>query len=93
MARRRRRQDKLLREIEGFDRGWYASGVGVIGQQTAELAVAIRSALVTDEMISLFAGAGIVKGSDPELEWQELEHKISVGLKVFARGASESRSH
>ena len=83
---------KLLREIEGFDRGWYASGVGVIGHQAAEMAVAIRSALVTDEMVSLFAGAGIVKGSDPESEWQELEHKISVGLAAFARGASESRS-
>jgi menaquinone-specific isochorismate synthase len=63
-------------ELEGFDRGWYAGPVGWIGKNAAEIAVAIRSALVHDREINLYAGSGIVRGSDPEKEWQEIEKKI-----------------
>lgn len=72
---------KLSHEIEGFDRGWYASGVGSIAHQSTELAVAIRSGLINGRKLSLFAGAGIVQGSDPEAEWQELENKIAGSLR------------
>jgi menaquinone-specific isochorismate synthase len=77
----------LLNEIECFDRGWYASGVGVISNQSAELAVAIRSGLITGRTLSLFAGAGIVRGSDADLEWQELEHKLAAGINPLTGGA------
>jgi menaquinone-specific isochorismate synthase len=77
----------LLREIEGFDRGWYASGVGVISNQSTELAVAIRSGLITGRTLSLFSGAGIVRGSDADLEWQELEHKLTAGINVLIGGS------
>ena len=36
----------------------------------------IRSALVGPETVQLFAGAGIVEGSDPDAEWQETEDKM-----------------
>ncbi len=77
----------LLTEIERFDRGWYASGVGVISHQLTELAVAIRSGLITGRTLSLFAGAGIVKGSDPDSEWQELEHKVAPAINALAGGS------
>ncbi|MCX6833271.1 MAG: chorismate-binding protein, partial [candidate division Zixibacteria bacterium] len=77
----------LLTEIEGFDRGWYASGVGVISHQSTELAVAIRSGLITGRTLSLFAGAGIVKGSDADLEWQELEQKLAAGINALTGGS------
>lgn len=73
-----------LREIdalEPFDRGWYAGPVGWISAGAAEFAVAIRSGLVEDERIHLFAGAGIVPGSSPEKEWQEIESKIGNFVK------------
>jgi menaquinone-specific isochorismate synthase len=76
----------LLREIEPFDRGWYASAVGVISHQSTELAVAIRSSLIADRTLSLFSGAGIVRGSDPDSEWQELENKIAPAISALARG-------
>ncbi len=76
----------LLKEIERFDRGWYASAVGVISHQSTELAVAIRSGLITGRTLSLFAGAGIVKGSDPDSEWQELENKIAPAINALAGG-------
>ena len=66
-----------IRDLEGFDRGWYAGPVGWIGPQGAEFAVALRCGLVRDRTLFLFAGAGIVEGSDPAAEWQEIEQKIS----------------
>lgn len=66
-----------LLEEETFERGWYASPFGYCSQNTSEFIVAIRSALVKNNNLHLFAGAGIVAGSSPEKEWNELEHKIS----------------
>ena len=71
----------LVRELEPFSRGWYASPVGIIGQDYTEMAVAIRSAIVEDDRAFLFAGAGIVSGSVPNAEWQELEQKISHAIE------------
>ncbi|UQA90893.1 isochorismate synthase [Streptomyces halobius] len=61
-----------LSRHEGLDRGWYA---GVVGWTDAagrgEFAVAIRSALVRADMASLYAGCGIVAGSEPAAEYAE----------------------
>ena len=65
-----------IRAQEPFDRGWYAGPVGWIGANAAEFAVAIRSGLVQNETLALFSGAGIVEGSVPENEWDEIEQKI-----------------
>lgn len=65
-----------IAQTEPFDRGWYAGPVGWVGCDSAEFAVAIRSALITDNTISVYAGAGIVEGSVPTMEWKELENKI-----------------
>jgi menaquinone-specific isochorismate synthase len=62
----------LLRTYEGFDRGWYAGPVGwVDGHGSGEFVVAIRSALLRDHDAKLYAGCGIVAGSDPEREYAE----------------------
>ncbi len=71
---------RAVREIgerEPFDRGWYAGPVGWVGRDGAEFAVAIRSGLVEGSTLSVFAGAGIVAGSVPGEEWDELDYKIS----------------
>ena len=65
-----------IRAIEPFDRGWYAGPVGFVGRDESRFAVAIRSALVQDGTVALYAGAGIVEGSCPEAEWRELEAKL-----------------
>jgi menaquinone-specific isochorismate synthase len=67
----------LIRELEPFDRGWYAGPIGWVGPGEAEFAVAIRSALIEGSRALVYAGAGIVEGSSPEQEWAELESKIS----------------
>lgn len=70
-------------KIENFDRGWYAGPIGWVGANSAEFAVAIRSGLIKETELHLFSGAGIVPGSDPEQEWNEIEQKISHFMKLF----------
>lgn len=77
----------VLSSIEGaepFDRGWYAGPVGWVAKDSSEFAVAIRSALAHQRRLSLFAGAGIVSGSEADSEWNELENKISSFVRVMS---------
>ncbi len=67
---------KLIRSLEGFDRGLYAGPVGCITADSSEFAVAIRSGRMEENRITLYAGAGIVEGSTAEHEWQETENKL-----------------
>lgn len=61
-----------IRELEAFDRGWYAAPFGWTDLHgEGEFAVAIRSALLTGRAASLFAGCGIVAESVPAAEWDE----------------------
>ncbi len=73
----------VIRHLEPFDRGWYAGPVGWIADGGAEFAVAIRSALCQDSTLDVYSGAGIVCGSDPDLEWQEIEQKIGDFLRAL----------
>lgn len=75
---------RWIDEVEPFDRGWYAGPVGWVGSDAAEFAVGIRSALVHENALSVYAGAGIVAGSDPASEWDELENKISRFVGVLS---------
>ena len=72
-----------IAELEPFDRGWYAGPVGWVAPEAAEFAVAIRSGLVRPRKLSLFSGAGIVQGSTPDREWEEIELKICDFIKVL----------
>ncbi|GAB4860713.1 Isochorismate synthase 1, chloroplastic [Ancistrocladus abbreviatus] len=72
----------LIAETESFDRGMYAGPVGWFGGEEAEFAVGIRSSLVIQGGALAYAGTGIVQGSDPSLEWEELELKTSQFTKL-----------
>ncbi len=73
----------LLRQMESFDRGWYGGPIGIISPEGANLYVAIRSALIRERSLHLFAGTGIVQGSIAEQEWEELEQKIRPFTELF----------
>jgi isochorismate synthase len=67
-----------LRGMEPFERGWYTGAAGIIEPDlTGELWVLLRCAQIKDRTADLYAGAGIVAGSDPMSEWQETEHKLA----------------
>ncbi len=66
-----------LHQKEPFDRGWYASPIGWLEKEKADISIGIRSCLIRGKEMHLFAGAGIVRDSNPEAEWEELNYKIS----------------
>lgn len=73
---------RFIERIEPFDRGWYGAPLGMLSQEESFLSVAIRSAVIENNLLHLYAGAGIVEGSDPEKEWQELESKIRLFIQM-----------
>ena len=81
-----------IRAQEPFDRGWYAGPVGWIGRDAAEFAVGLRAGLVEENQIALFSGAGIVEGSTPEREWEEIEQKIGDFAAIMGVVDSEPAS-
>lgn len=73
--------------LEPFDRGPYAGPVGwVDAAGDGEWAIALRCALLSDERATLFAGAGIVAGSDPDAEVEETERKFRAFLDALRWG-------
>jgi isochorismate synthase len=67
---------EFLREHEPFARGWYAGPVGWFDSEgDGELRVALRSALLEPRCAHLFAGAGVVAGSDARAEYDEARLK------------------
>ncbi|TKB47931.1 isochorismate synthase [Ferrimonas sediminicola] len=73
----------FIRQREGFSRGWYAGACGYFNCLGSEFSVALRSARFSGDTITLFAGAGIVAGSDPDAEWQELENKLATIMGIL----------
>ncbi len=76
-----------IMELEPFSRGWYAAPVGWVSRDAAEFAVAIRSALVNGRFATLYSGAGLVKGSNPFAEWEEVDQKIGEMLAITRQEA------
>jgi len=76
---------KLIRELEPFDRGLYGGPVGwVDGNGDGKWAVALRAAeIAPDGAIRAFAGAGIVRDSDPERELAETRLKFRPVVEAF----------
>jgi isochorismate synthase len=74
-----------ITELERMDRGWYAGPVGWMdATEDGEFCVALRSALLRDREARLFAGVGIVAGSDPAAELEETEIKLQALLPLLA---------
>ena len=74
----------FIRKLEVHDRGLYSGLVGWIDfKNNCELAVSIRSALVKENIVTAFAGAGLVKNSDPDEEFQETKLKLDPILSLF----------
>ncbi len=74
----------FLAEHEQLDRGWYAGGVGWLTPSgDGEFAVALRCALLRGRHATMYAGAGIVEGSDPDAELAETRLKLRAALSAL----------
>lgn len=69
---------EFIKQAEPVPRGWYAAPIGTLNfNLDGAFGVAIRSAAIQDRRAWLYAGAGMVEDSDPELEWEETELKFT----------------
>lgn len=76
-------------EHEQTARGWYAGPVGWLDARgDGELWVALRSCVIASSRAHLYAGAGIVADSNPELEYVETELKKQSLLSALGVGAT-----
>jgi menaquinone-specific isochorismate synthase len=64
-------------------RGLYGGVLGVLEPHRSHVQVAIRGALAQGGSLSLWAGAGLVPGSEAAAEWQETSIKLDSLLKVW----------
>jgi isochorismate synthase len=70
-----------LNANEKLDRGWYSGPIGFADSQGGgEFYAALRSAVLRGSEARLFAGAGVVDGSDPEAELRETRLKLRAML-------------
>jgi menaquinone-specific isochorismate synthase len=75
---------ETIRDVETFERGWYAAPVGWFDATgDGEFLVAIRSGVAGGNRATLFAGNGIVRDSDPQEEWDEIQLKYRPLLTEF----------
>jgi|GEM_PF-331569 menaquinone-specific isochorismate synthase len=74
------------RATEGFDRGWYAGPLGWVDSAgDGEWVLGLRSAHVAGDRALLYAGNGIVAGSDPDAELAETQLKLQALLAALVR--------
>jgi anthranilate synthase component 1 len=74
---------EIINELEPSKRGIYAGAVGYLGfNGDMDLAIAIRTAVLKDQMLYVQAGAGIVADSVPASEWLETQNKAKAVLKA-----------
>jgi len=73
----REQAGQLITEIESMSRGRYAGPVGWIDAAgDGELGIALRCGQINGDSIRIFAGCGIVAGSDPDKELAESVAKL-----------------
>lgn len=81
----------LIDELEGFDRGLYAGAIGVACADAEDVWVGLRCAHLhagaagEGGLIDVYAGGGLVLGSDPDAEWRELDDKARTILGALER--------
>jgi len=81
----RRAAAAWLRAHNEQDRGWYTGALGWLAPQgSGELAVVLRCGLIDEREALLFAGAGIVDGSDALQEYHETQWKLQSMLEAIA---------
>lgn len=74
----------MINDLEPFNRELFGGIVGWCDAEgNGEFAITIRSAIIHDRSVQLFAGAGIVEASQPEAEWSEIQLKLNTILSAF----------
>ena len=74
-----------LREAESYNRGFFGGAIGYVdGAGDGEFSVAIRSGVFDGEAGWLYAGCGVVEGSNARDEFEEIDLKLKTILSAFS---------
>ena len=72
---------EIIDEFEPVKRGIYGGAIGYLSWQgNMDMAIAIRTAVIKDEVLYIQAGGGWVADSVPDLEWKE---SLNKGRAIF----------
>ncbi|MFC1495643.1 anthranilate synthase component I, partial [Thermodesulfobacteriota bacterium] len=81
---------EIISELEPDQRGPYAGAVGYFGfNGNMDFCITIRTITISNNRISIQAGAGIVADSDPEEEYKETIRKASATFNAIERVKEE----
>ena len=74
---------EIIDELEPSKRSIYAGAVGYLGfNGDMDVAIAIRTGVIKDNMLYVQAGAGIVADSIAQSEWDETQNKAKAVLRA-----------
>ncbi len=83
---------EIIDELEPDRRGIYGGAMGYIGwNDNMDMAIAIRTAVITGGKIYVQAGAGIVADSQPDMEWEETRNKARAIMRAVQLNAASLR--
>jgi anthranilate synthase component 1 len=83
---------EIIDELEDSPRGVYGGAVGYFDfAGNADMAIAIRTAVVFEDRVIVQAGAGVVADSSPELEDAECQAKAQAVISAIVRAHSMSQ--
>lgn len=74
---------EVIDRLEPYKRGIYGGACGHLSfNGNMDMAIAIRTGIVQNQTLYAQASAGVVADSQPELEWQETQHKASALMRA-----------
>jgi anthranilate synthase component 1 len=80
------RATEIINELEPSKRGVYGGAVGFLNHfDEADLAIAIRTAVIKDQTLYVQAAGGVVADSVPELEWKETMNKCRALFRAVSQ--------
>ena len=84
---------EIIDALEPEKRGVYGGGVGYFSSGgDMDMCIALRTAVVQDEVLYIQAGGGVVYDSDPDFEFEETVHKSNAIRRAAADAAKFSGS-
>ena len=85
---------EIIDELEPVKRGVYSGAIGYLSWSgNMDTAIAIRTAVLKEEVLHMQAGAGIVADSIPDLEWKETMNKSRAVFKAVELAEAGLTTH
>ena len=83
---------EIIDELEPDKRGIYGGAMGYLGWNgNMDMAIAIRTAVISNGKLYVQAGAGIVADSRPDMEWEETRNKAKAIIRAAELAANTLR--